>query len=208
VVAITAGAGWGIERLGDAPSLARLTPDQGDDGKRIVSVLRPALASAIGAEGLGAACVAGPDLLDIHASARHPSFESGRAVPEGSIVVECLIAAARVGLGSLTRERLAAVYRQSGTAHASPEGFDRGLRWALTPLYGEVSLVLGPDDAFRAFPTWPRTPRRSARTATARSRPSLRRSTSTTSSPWPPARTSASTWSARRGCTSWCFHAA
>jgi tetratricopeptide (TPR) repeat protein len=151
VVAITAAAQQGIEHLADVPRLGRLTPHHGHDGQLIAAVLGRALADAIGDEGIGAACVSGPQLLDIHQTGCHPAFENGATVVEGSIIVECLIAAAQLRFGSLTREQLLSAYRQSGTSHASREGFDRGLQWATRPLYAEVALVLGDDDGFRVY---------------------------------------------------------
>jgi hypothetical protein len=98
VVGITAGARWGIERLGHAPTLVRLTPQDGEDGKRIASLPGEALAAEVGRKVLVPPVSPVPELLDIHDSGRHPSSEGGQAVPEGAIVVECLIAAARLGL--------------------------------------------------------------------------------------------------------------
>jgi tetratricopeptide (TPR) repeat protein len=151
VVAVTAGDHLGIKQFEDAPTLPRVVPGEGHDGQQIVSVLGQALADAIGEEGLGAACVAGPVLVRIHRSGQHPNFEGGNEVPEGVIVVECLIAAAQLGLGALTREQLLDVYRQTETQHASKESFDRGLRWGLTTLHGEVAPVLAHADTFRAY---------------------------------------------------------
>ncbi len=148
VVAITAEADWDLEHLNDAPILGRLIPGHGHDGQVIVSVLGQALADEVGAEGLGAACVAGPSLLKVHTSAR---FHRQQAVPEGQIVVECLIAAAQLSMGSLAREELLSVYRQTETVHGSEGGFDRGLRWATTALYGEIALVLGDDEGYRVY---------------------------------------------------------
>ncbi len=153
VVAITAATRWGLERLEDAATLGRLIPGPEHDAQRIASVLGERLAAVVGDEGLGAACVAGPSLLRIHERGRHPNFDGGEhPVPEGQIVVECLIAAAQLGLGSLTRAQLADVYAQTGTVHAGAQSFDRALRWAATALYGEVALVIGGDDAYRAYP--------------------------------------------------------
>lgn len=151
VVAITASKQLGITRLEHAPTLTRLVPGDGEDGQQIAKVLGQALADAIGDEGRGAACVAASSLLDIHRSGRHPSVEGGHEVPEGVIVVECLIAAAQLGLGALTRARLLDVYRATETRHAGQESFDRGLRWATAALHGEVALVQAEGDAFRAY---------------------------------------------------------
>ena len=153
IVAITAATRWGLEHLDNAATLGRLIPGPEHDARQIASVLGERLAAAVGDEGLGAACVAGPSLLHIHDSGQHPGFDGGEhRVVEGQIVVECLIAAAQLGLGSLTRAQLADVYAQTGTVHAAAHSFDRGLRWATTALYGEVALVIGDDDAYRAYP--------------------------------------------------------
>ena len=83
VVAITAGARWGLECLQDAPRLSRLIADEGHDGQQLVSVLGQALADEIGDEGLGACCVAGPRLLDIHGSGRDSRMRRRRGLSRG-----------------------------------------------------------------------------------------------------------------------------
>jgi len=151
VIAITAQHDEGLELLNDAPVLTRLTARDPRDGKRLLSVLGQRLAEAVGPEGLGAACVAGPELLSIHRSGEHPHVADGAPVWEGPAVVECLIAAHELGLGSLSRSQLRDVYRQSGTRHAADEGFQRGLAWALTPLFDQIALAVGDDDALRPY---------------------------------------------------------
>ena len=97
-----------------------------DDGWGVAEVLGQELADAIGDEGLGAACVAAAELLDIHRPGEHPNVEGGHPVPEGVIVVECLIAAAQLGLGALTRQQLLDVFRRTETGHASGRAVTAG----------------------------------------------------------------------------------
>ncbi|MGH8732270.1 MAG: tetratricopeptide repeat protein, partial [Burkholderiales bacterium] len=151
VIAITAGARHKLARLRDTGTLDRLIPGDDPAGQQIIRVLGPRLAERIGVEGLGAACVGGPALLDIHRSECHPNFDNGKPVAEGLIVVECLIAAAELRLGPLTRGQLLDVYRQTLTGHGSEESFDRALRWAQTPLHGEIALALADEHGYRAY---------------------------------------------------------
>ena len=149
IVAVTARERLAITLLEDAPELSRLVPGDGHDGQQLIKTLGPQVAEVVGGEGLGAACVGGPQLLDMHRSGRHP--DDTAAVPEGQIVVECLIAAEDLGVLGLTREQLRDVYGHTHTVHATDENFDRGLRWALRPLYAEIALVTGHGDSYRAY---------------------------------------------------------
>ena len=163
VVAITAGGGGRMRQiqrdhtawtvlscLQGVPRLEPLTPDS-VDGASVATVLGPRLAGEIGPEGLGAACVAGPRLLDIHRSGQHPLFDSGARVPAGPIIVECLMAGRLLAMPVMPRRQLLATYCEIAGEPADAHTFDRGLRWARTELHGRVALIVGPDDALSVY---------------------------------------------------------
>lgn len=126
---------------------ALTTPEE----RRALAAIVPPLLAGEMQRDLGAVAVSGRRLVRILVSKSHPHVDDGRPCPEGAALTWAAITAYRMGISQplsiQVLRRLFGCY----TTTPTDERFQTAVRFATTPLFGDVALLRGDDLALAPY---------------------------------------------------------